>query len=184
MKPLANHLTDFSDFESGLLNDLPDGHVIGFLLDSRIGALKSSGLILHPDAVLPLDVLLGQQATLFYPDPRRFERQAYLEAVRDFGQKLLGSGQISFEVELPALLLMTYQDGVFVETTVLSLNPRTMCLWHGQVYAFIEEYLGNHHARSQHDQGWKGVVKKHGGTIALDSLKACVGILISKVIPV
>jgi hypothetical protein len=183
MKPLANQLTNFSEFESGLRNDLPDGHVIGFFLDSRLGDLKKSGLILHPDSVTPLDDLLGQQATLFYPDPRRFERQAYLEAVRDFGQHLLGSEHIRFEVELPALLLMTYLEGVFQKTTVLSLNPRAMCLWHGQVFAFIEEYLGGHLSRPLHDQGWRGVIKKHAGPIALDSVKACVGILFSKVIP-
>jgi hypothetical protein len=89
MKPLASDLTTFSDFESGLRKDLSDGHVVGFLLDSRLGDLKKSGLILHPDAVIPLDDLLGKRATLFYPDPRRFERQAYLEAVRDFSQNLL-----------------------------------------------------------------------------------------------
>jgi hypothetical protein len=184
MKPLANELKSFSDFESGLRNELPDGHVIGFLLDSRLGDLKKSGLILHPDAVIPLDDLLGQRATLFYPDPRRFEGKAYLEAVRDFSQKLLVSEHIRYEVELPALLLMTYQDGVFEKITVLSLNLKTMCMWHGQVYAFIEEYLGNHLSRPQHDQGWKNMIKEHAGTIALDSVKACVGILFSKVIPV
>jgi hypothetical protein len=184
MKPLAYNLKNFSDFESGLRNDLPDEHVIGFLLDSRLGDLKKSGLILHPDAVMRLDDLLGQQATLFYPDPRRFEGKAYLEAIQDFSQKLLGSEHIRYEVELPALLLMTYQDGVFEKTTVLSLNPKAMCMWYGQVYAFIEEYLGNYLSKPQHDQVWKRMIKKHAGTIAVDSVKACVGLLFSKLIPV
>ena len=108
MNPLAYDLKNFSDFESSLRNDPPDGHVIGFLLDSRLGELKKSGLIMHRDAVMPLHHLLGQKATLFYPDPRRFEGKAYLEAVRDFSQKLLVSEHIRYEVELPALLLMTY----------------------------------------------------------------------------
>ena len=103
MKPLANNLTSFSDFESSLSKDLPDGHVIGFLLDSRFGELKKSGLIMHRDAVMPLHHLLGQRATLFYPDPRGFEGKAYLEAVRDFSQKLLVSEHIRYEVELPAI---------------------------------------------------------------------------------
>lgn len=184
MKPLASNLTNFSDFESALRNDLTDGHVIGFLLDSRLGDLKKSGLILHGDAVMPLEDLLGQQATLFYPDPRSFEGKAYLEAVRDFSQKLLSSEYIRYEVELPALLLMTYYDGVFKKTTVLSLNPKTMCMWHGQVYAFIEEYLGKHLSSPPNDIGWKGMIKTHAGTIALDSVKACVGLLFSKLIPV
>lgn len=184
MNPLAYDLKNFSDFESSLRNDPPDGHVIGFLLDSRLGELKKSGLIMHRDAVMPLHHLLGQKATLFYPDPRRFEGKAYLEAVRDFSQKLLVSEHIRYEVELPALLLMTYQDGVFEKITVLSLNLKTMCMWHGQVYAFVEEYLGNHLSIPQHDQGWKSMIKEHAGTIALDSVKACVGILFSKVIPV
>ena len=184
MNPLACDLKNFSDFESSLRNDPPDGHVIGFLLDSRFGELKKSGLIMHRDAVMPLHHLLGQRATLFYPDPRRFEGKAYLEAVRDFSQKLLVSEHIRYEVELPALLLMTYQDGVFEKITVLSLNLKTMCMWHGQVYAFIEEYLGNHISIPQHDQGWKSMIKEHAGTIALDSVKACVGILFSKLIPV
>jgi hypothetical protein len=158
--------------------------VIGFLLDSRQGDLKKSGLILHRDAVMPLEHLLGQRATLFYPDPRRFEGKAYSEAVRDFGQKLLVSEHIRYEVEIPALLLMTYQDGVFEKTTVLSLNPKLMCMWHGQVYAFIEEYLGNHLSSPQHDIGWKSMIKTHAGTIALDSVKDCVGLLFSKLIPV
>lgn len=184
MKPLANNLTSFSDFESSLSKDLPDGHVIGFLLDSRFGELKKSGLILHPYSVIPLDNLLGQRATLFYPDPLRFEGKAYLEAVRDFSQKLLVSELIRCEVKLQALLLMTYQDGVFEKITVLSLNPKTMCTWHGYVYAFIEEYLGSHLPRPQHDRGWKRMIKEHAGTIALDSVKASVGALISKLIPV
>lgn len=184
MKPLANNLTSFSDFESSLSKDLPDGHVIGFLLDSRLGELKKSGLIMHRDAVMPLHHLLGKRATLFYPDPRMFEGQAYVEAVRDFSQKLLVSEHIRYEVELPALLLMTYNDGVFEKMTVLLLNPKTMCMWHGYVYAFIEEYFESHHSRPQHDQGWKSMIKEHAGTIALDSVKACVGILFSKLIPV
>jgi len=184
MKPLANELKSFSDFESGLRNELHDGHVVGFLLDSRLGHLKKSGLILHPDAVIPLDDLLGRQATLFYPDPRRFEGKAYLEAVRDFSQKLLGSEHIRYEVELPAVLLMTYQGGLFEKITVLSFNQKTMCMWHGQVYAFIEEYLGKHLSRAQHYLGWKGMIKTHAGSIALDSVKACVGTLFSKFIPI
>jgi hypothetical protein len=182
MKPIAYDLTNFSDFESDLRNDLSDGHVIGFLLDSRLGELKKSGLILHPYAVIPLDILLGQRATLFYPDPLRFKGKAYLEAVRDFSQKLLVSEHIRYEVELPALLLMTYQDGVFKKIRVLSLDTKTMCMWHGYVYAFIEEYLGSHLPRPQQDQGWKRMIKEHAGSIAVDSVKACVGILFSKII--
>jgi hypothetical protein len=184
MHPLANNLTSFSDFESSLSKDLPDEHVIGFLLDSRLGDLKKSGLIMHRDAVMPLHHLLGQRATLFYPDPLRFEGKAYLEAVRDFSQKLLVSEHIRYEVELPALLLMTYQDGMFQKITVLSLNPKTMCMWHGHVYAFIEEYLGSHLSRPPHNMEWKSMIKEHAGTIAVDSVKACVGILFSKLIPV
>ena len=45
----------------------------------------------------------GQRATLFYPYPLRFEGKAYLEAVRDFSQKLLVSEHIRYEVELPAI---------------------------------------------------------------------------------
>ena len=184
MKPLANELKSFSDFESGLRNELHDEHVVGFLLDSRLGHLKKSGLILHPDAFIPPDDLLGRQATLFYLDPRRFEGKAYLEAVRDFSQKLLVLEHIRYEVGLPALLLMTYQDGVFEKIAVLLLNLKTMCMWHGQVYAFVEEYLGKHPSRAQHYLGWKGMIKTHAGSIALDSVKACVSTLFSKVIPI
>lgn len=183
MKPLAFNLTNYSDFESTLRNDLSDGQVIGFLLDSRLGDLKKSGLILHRDAVMPFEDLLGQRATLFYPDPRRFKGKTYSEAVRDFSQKLLSSEHIRYEVEPPAILLMTYHNGVFGRTTVLSLKPKPMCMWHAQAYAFIEEYLGNHLSGHQADMEWKGMIKTHAETIALDSIKACVGLLFSKLIP-
>lgn len=183
MHPLGNQLTSFSDFESDLRTALADGHVIGFLLDSRRGDLKRSGLILHPDAVMPLHELLGKQATLFYPDPRKYEGSEYSDAVRDFGQKLMGSENIPHEVTPPAILLMTYHDGVFEKTKVLALDQRSMCLWHAQVYAFIEDYLGADSPSPTQPRGWRNMVKTHAGTIGIESVKACVGILFSKLMP-
>jgi hypothetical protein len=182
MHPLGTQLTSFSDFESDLRTALSDDHVIGFLLDSRHGDLKKSGLILHPDAVMPLHELLGQRATLFYPDPRKFEGREYLEAVQDFSQKLMGSENIRYQVEPPVLLLMTYRNGVFEMTKVLSLDQRCMCLWHAQVCAFVEEYMGHHLPNAPQGQ-WRNMVTAHAGTIGVESVKACVGILFSKLIP-
>jgi len=182
MHPLGTQLTSFSDFEADLLSALSDGHVIGFLLDSRHGDFKKSGLILHPDAVIPLHELLGQRATLFYPDPRKFEGREYLEAVQDFSQKLMGSENVRYQVEPPALLLMTYRNGGFEMTKVLSLDRHGMCLWHAQVYAFVEEYMGHNLPNTPKGQ-WRNMVKEHAGTIGVESVKACVGILMSKLIP-
>ena len=58
------------------------------------------------------------------------------------------------------------------------------CVIRVTVYAFIEEYLGSHLSIPPHDMGWKSMIKEHAGTIAVDSVKACVGILFSKLIPV
>jgi hypothetical protein len=177
MRPLASHLTSFSDFTDLMPTNLSDGHVIGFLLDSRYGELKKSGLLLHPDCVLPLDELLGQRATLFYPDPRK---RQYLEAVQDFGSMISGSEKVRFEITPPALVLITFLDGLFEKTKVLTLDQRTMCLWHAQIYAFIEDYLGNQLSDSKHAQGWRRLVETHAGTIGMESLKAGVSVLFSK----
>ena len=183
MRPLGTRLTHFADFESDLRAGLSDGHVIGFLLDSRMGDLNKSGLISHPKAVIPLDELLGNRATLFYPDPRRFEGRAYSEAVRDFGQSLLGSEHVRYQVSTPALLLMTYHEGLFQRTAVLSLDSLPMCLWHAQVYGFVEEYLKSASLDRPTGEGWTSVIKSHAGTIGVESLKVCVGVLINKLMP-
>jgi len=181
MHPLAKQLTSFSDFESDLLRaSLSNGHVIGFLIDSGRSDLKKSGLILHPDAVMPIHELLGQRATLFYPDPREFHGTEYSAVVRNFGQKLMGSQSIPFEVTPPALLLMTYRDSEFEQIKFLSLNQRTMCLWQAQVYAFIEEYLEDRPLGQVQKQGWRGMVTTHAGTIGMESVKACVSIFFSR----
>jgi hypothetical protein len=185
MRPLGRKLSNFSDFESDLRANLSDKHVIGFLLDSRAGDLKRSGLILHPKAVLPLDNLLGQRATLFYPDPRKFEAPEYPKIVRDFTQNLLGSDYISFEVTTPAILLMTYRQGNFSGTSVLSFDSLPMCLWYSEIYSFIEEYLENHEEDNQDQQQghrWGSIVQSHAGIIGVESLKACVGIFFNKIV--
>jgi hypothetical protein len=184
MNPLGTQLTNFSVFESELLTSLTDGHVIGFLLDSRIGDLKKSGLISHPKSVMPLHELLGKSATLFYPDPRRFEGREYSETVREFSHNLLGSEFVRFEVTTPALLLMTYQEGRFEKITVLSLDSLPMCLWHAEVYAFVDQYLGNDPLDKSQGQLWRSMIKLHAGTIGVESLKTCVGIFFSKLLPV
>lgn len=184
MHPLGTQLTNFPVFETDLLSNLTDGHVIGFLLDSRTGDLKKSGLISHPKSVMPLHELLGQRATLFYPDPRRFEGREYSETVRKFSQHLLGSEYVRFEVTTPALLLMTYQEGRFEKITVLSLDRLPICLWHAEVYGFVEQYLGNDLIDKSQGKWWRGMIKLHAGTIGIESLKTCVGIFFSKLIPV
>ncbi len=181
MKPLGNQLTSFSDFESDLRKVLSDGHVIGFLIDSRLGDLKRSGLILHSEAVMPLEELLGQRATLFYPDPRKYEGSEYSEAVRDFGQKLTEAESVRFEVRPPALLLMAYRGGVFENANVLSLNQRCVCLWHSQIYGFIQDYLGGPQVVGL-GEGWRWMVKTLAGAIGMEPVKACVSALFSKLI--
>lgn len=184
MRPLGNLLTNFSDFESDLHSEMSNGHVIGFLLDSRTGDLKKSGLIIHPKAVISLDELLGQKATLFYPDPRRFEPREYAKVIQEFSQNLMGSDYFKFEVTTPALLLMTYKDGQFSRTTTLSLDSLPMCLWHSEIYGFLEEYLGNEQKDPQQGQWWKNLVNTHANIIGVESLKACVAIIISKLTPI
>jgi hypothetical protein len=183
MHPLGTQLSNFSDFESDLRAALSDGHVIGFLLDSGRSDLRKSGLILHPDAVMPLHELLGEKATIFYPDPRRFEGRDYQDAVREFGQKLMGSENVPYRITPPGLLLMTHREGVFEKTKLLSLDPGSICLWHSQVYTFVEEYLGNQLPSPQQEQWLKSMVKTHAGAIGMESVKTCVGIFLSKLMP-
>jgi hypothetical protein len=183
MRPLANPLTNSSEFDRQLGDAFVDGHVVGFLLDSPLGHLKRSGLISEQECVMPLHELLGGRATLFYPDPRRFEGQDYRAAIRDFGERLAESVKVPFKIRQPGLLLMTYREGVFQRTTALSLNIKTSCLWHRQVHHFIEEYLSNTALPTPKSQWIKRLVQTHGENVGVDALKACAGLLISRVLP-
>ena len=183
MHPLGCPLTSTHEFDTQLGHALVEGHVIGFLLDSPKGHLERSGLITESECVMPLHELLGTRATLFYPDPRRFDVQHYSEAVRDFSQRLEESVKVPFKIRPPALLLMTYRESVFQSTSILSLDIKTTCLWHGQVYEFIGDYLTNHSPVITHRQWAKRLIQTHSESIGVDTLKACAGLLISKLLP-
>lgn len=184
MHPLAHEFNSYSDFESNLLSQLSDGSIIGFFLDNRTGELRKSGLITNADAVMPLHRLLGDRATLYYPDPRRFKRHEYLDAVGDFGQKLLGLDNVRYEVEPPALLLMTYGEERFERTEIMSLDSRRMCLWYSEVSNFLEDYLGNHPKDQPRRQEWSSMIKSGAGTIGLGTFSECAGNLLSNLIPI
>ncbi len=172
-----------SEFEAELGKVLVDGHVIGFLLDSPTGHLKRSGLISERECVMPLHELLGTRATLFYPDPRHFEGQHYRTAVRDFSQRLAESTNVPFIIRPPTLLLLTYREGVFQSPSDRSLDAKTTCLWHGQIYQFISDYLANHAPANTERQWVKKLIQTHGESVGVDTLKACAGLLISKLLP-
>lgn len=183
MHPLGIPMRSSSEFEAELGKVLVDGHVIGFLLDSSTGHLKRSGLISEGACVRPLHELLGTRATLFYPDPRHFEGQHYQAAVRDFSQRLAESTNVPFKIRPPTLLLMTYRDGVFQSPSDRSLDTKTTCLWHGQIYEFISDYLATHAPADSQQQWVKKLIQTHGESIGVDTLKACAGLLISKLLP-
>lgn len=183
VKPLANNLTNYSTFESQLYAGLAEGHVIGFLLDNRKGDLKRSGLLLHRDAVRPLDELLGQRATLFYPDPRKWEGRAYAEVVHNFAKSLLGSGFFNYHVNTPALILMTYRAGQFENADVMSLDTAPMCMWQAEVANFFEGYLTSHPQERRRKDWWLDRIKSHAGTITLEAVSVSVSVLFSKFLP-
>lgn len=183
MRPLSTQLISFTEFEKDLLNSLVDGNVVGFLLDSKTGDLKKSGLILHPKAVIPLDELLGHSATLFYPDPRRFEGGSYFEAVTDFSRNLGESDHVRYEFTTPALLLMTYREGHFERVTVLSLDTLPMCMWHTEVFSFVKAYMMGVPLNQSQGHWWSSMIKSHAETIGVEAVKACVSVFFNKLSP-
>jgi hypothetical protein len=177
MHPLGNPIIDL---EAKLNRSLTDGHVIGFLIDSRTAALKRSGLITHSDCVMPLHYLLGSRATIFYPDPRLLDGDAYKIAIDNFSEALMRTSAFPCAIADLSLLMMTFQSNTFQDVAVLSLDKKTSCMWHQQVYEFIKDYMGrNSHAVEE--LPWvKRKIIEHGGAISLEVFKNCAGLLISK----
>ena len=177
MQPLANPI---ADLEAKLNRSLIDGHVIGFLIDSRSADLKRSGLITHSDCVMPLHYLLGSRATIFYPDPRLMGGDAYEIAIDNFSEALMRTSAFPCAIEALSLIMMTFQSNTFKDVAVLSLDGRTSCMWYQQVYEFIKEYMGkNSHAIEE--LPWvKRKIIEHGGAISLEVIKNCAGLLISR----
>jgi hypothetical protein len=77
MHPLGNRLTNAATFDSELKSVLTEGHIIGFLIDSKMGDLNRSGLISQSESVMTLHNLLGSKATIFYPNPQDFNQDEY-----------------------------------------------------------------------------------------------------------
>lgn len=182
MKPLASTLTNRESFEIELKNNLIENHAIGFILDSKSGSLKRSGLITQADCVLPLDRLLGSQATLFYLDPRGLSGEGYSNAVDEFENSLMSSGIVKFELETPCIILMRHSQNHFSNLSVISLNEKTSCMWHSQVSEFISQYLGSQASNPIPNGGhWLNrLIKTHSGTIGIDALKVSISQLITQ----
>lgn len=184
VRPITSELSNFNQFQKDLRARLSEGHVIGFLLDSQTSSLKRSGLTTHPNAVLPLDALLGETATLFYPDPRMFNGREYSVAVREFGQNLLGLESVRFELNAPVVVLMTYNKERFERTEVMPLSPVPMCMWYNELYTFFEAYLKKRPRDLPRKESWNEKIKSHAGAIGIEAISGCVAILLSKIVPV
>jgi hypothetical protein len=187
MHPLGSPIIDL---EAKLNRSLIDGHVIGFLIDSRTAALKRSGLITHSDCVMPLHYLLGSRATIFYPDPRLLDGDAYEIAIDNFSEALMRTSAIPCAIEELSLLMMTFasaanclnphRSDTFQDVAVLSLDRKTSCMWYQQVYEFIKDYMGRNSHAVEEVPWVKRKMIEHGGAISLEVIKSCAGLLISR----
>lgn len=182
MHPFGNQLGNAAAFDTELKSVLSEGHIIGFLIDSKVGDLKRSGLLTEPESVMPLHNLLGSDATIFYPDPRGFNPDEYKQAIDEFSNQLIKTTNIRFEIKQLSLLLMTYRLGAFEDVVTLKLDKDTICMWHQEVYTFIERYMTNNSAPSEKVTWLRDKIQSHAGVIGVEAIKSCVGLLMSKIV--
>jgi hypothetical protein len=168
---------DRDSFENELHNICKEGYAIGFIIDSKRGVVRKTGLITHPECVLALDELLGGRATLFYLDPRVLDGEKYADAVSNLQNNLITSGIVKFEIEAPCIMLMRYNQKQFSSLTVLLLNEKTICMWYSQAFDFISQYLESKipSPPSKNAHGLKHLIKTHSGAIGIDALKMSIG---------
>jgi hypothetical protein len=196
MRPLAKNLIRPEIIEEILKESTHDDSVIGFLLDCRKSSLKRSGLLDRPASVMTLDKLLVGKANLFYVDPRSYSEgdgtrsESYDGAVREFATSLMSCGAVKFEMSYPCIILMQHRGGTLSNINSLTLDSRAMCMYFWDVYGFVADFLGKDtecklsSAFDSEDDGVRGVIKKHAGSIGLEALKSSICILCGKMIDV
>ena len=183
MKPLAYELIHQPGAFASVLSNVSEGDCIGFFLDSKKSEIKSSGLLDNPDAIMRLDSILGNRATLFYVDPRSNKASvtSYSSAVAAFSSALLGANLITFRVEPPCLLLLMSRDESFRVVDYLDLDSRGVCLWYSKVEEFLIDNLG---ARPRYSPNYERPSEfrrllHYGRDITAEALKASISALVS-----
>jgi hypothetical protein len=181
VKPLAqNLLSDPSAVESLLAGRSGATQLLGFFLDSPLGALKRSGLIEHRSSVMPLDQLLGDRATLYYVDPRQSDAShtSYRTAVRAFADQVMGAGVAPFRLQAPCLLLINTQSDRSALLDCLELDPKATCIWYLQVR---NDQTSSAPEKSRLTQTLEAL-SSHRLEISMEVLKVGLGSLISSLI--
>ena len=179
MKPLVNSLTEFDE----LMEMIRPGHIIGFLMDSGIGELRRSGLIAHPECVLPMDQLMGNRATIFYVGPNlKGERDAYRDAVEAFNHSISQRPEITFDINPPCLILMQHQAEVLGQITYHPFPRRAMAIWFNVLHSALKEKLQQAEQSKDRWVALQSAVINSMPSLAMESLKVSVGLLLSRVI--
>ncbi len=171
MKPLGEDFLEIKIWAEALSDHNHEGRTVGFLVDSPLGQLKKSGLILRPEPVVELDqTLTNNNAQIFYADPRRSSPAAYKKMVQSFGQFLNETNLINFEVSPPYLLLGKKTGDHFKDFCLLEYDPRISCMWFLQTRDLLLNYFDEKQEVKQ-DPKMQALVKRCAGTIGNESMK-------------
>ena len=171
MKPLGRDFLELKNWAEALPDHNNTGLTVGFLVDSPLGELKKSGLILRPESVVELDqTLTNNNARIFYADPRRTTPAVYKKMVQSFDQFLNEANLINFEMSPPYLLLGRKTGDHFRDFYLLEYDPRISCMWFLQTKELLLNYFDQQN-EIQHDPKIQKFIKRCAGTIGDESMK-------------
>jgi hypothetical protein len=171
MKPLGEDFLELKSWAEALPDHNNEGLTVGFLVDSPLGALKKSGLILRPESVVELDqTLTNNNARIFYADPRRSTPAVYKKMVQSFDQFLNETNLINFELSPPYLLLGKKTGNHFKDFCLLEYDSRISCMWFLQTRELLLNCFDEKKEIRQ-DPKIQTFIKRCAGTIRDESMK-------------